>query len=205
MAGRHREVSAAPARRSRRLSRRTWIILAIVVGVMLVAAIPTLITLRHLDRQYGPIEAGAFGGPYSFHDLVYSDHDRAVRLVDRPGATAQIIESLDNRGAHSVKVTSIASGGFVVAVKWSAYVLVPGGNVNGENTPWRDFPAFIPARGAIRLLVMIHRDDRLCGSSAPAADREYFPGNHTVHWDSLLHSHTTDVTRSSIEGGIRIC
>jgi hypothetical protein len=204
MAGRHREIGSAPGNR-RRPSRRTWIILAIVVGVLVLGAIPALITLRHLDHEYGPIESGPFGGPYSLRNLQYSDHGRSIRLIDRPGATAQIIESLDNRGAHSVKVTSIALSQFIAAVKWSAYEFKPGGNVAGENTPWHDFPATIPAKGAIRLLVMIHRDDALCGSTAPAAAREYFPGNHTVHWKSLLHSHTTDVTRSAVGAGIRIC
>lgn len=205
MAGRHRDVAAQETRRPRRLA---WIAFAVVLPVLVAGGIVTLIVLRHLDHQYGPIEAGPFGGPYQLNNLEYTKHGRSLRLVDRPGATAEILESLENRGAHSVKITSIDKTPFIADVKWSVYSFQPGGNVAGEDTPWQRFPAMIPAKGSIRLLVTIQRDYAFCSSLTDASKSElgnYFPGNHAVHWESLLASHTTDVTRTATDLGIRIC
>ena len=206
MAGRHRDVAAGQEKRRHR--RRVWIALAVALSVLVGGGIVTLIVLRHLDHQYGPIESGPFGGPYQLKNLEYTKHDRALRLVDRPGATAEILESLENRGAHSVKITSIDKTPFIADVKWSVYRPKPGGNVAGEDTPWQSFPATIPANGSIRLLVTIQRDDEFCSSLTNPSGSElghYFPGNHAVHWDSLLSSHTTDVTRTATDLGVGIC
>lgn len=82
MAGRHRQVGDARKIRSGR-RRRSWMTLTIVAGVLLIGGIPTLIALRHLDHEYGPIDAGPFGGPYTFRNLEYAGNGGSIRLVDR--------------------------------------------------------------------------------------------------------------------------
>jgi hypothetical protein len=172
--------------------RRPLLLLAIVLSV---ASLTSIFTVRHLDGQYGPIEGGSFSGPYSMHDLVVDSGSSSQQLANRPEATAQLIGALENRGAHSVKVTWIELDGIATSIRWSEYRSVAGGDITGVPTPWRPFPAIVPATGRIRLLITIHHPDT-CGASAldRAAIEPVYRGVHRVHWDSLLHSRTTFVT-----------
>jgi hypothetical protein len=181
--------------------RRT---LAAVAAFILAGALAIAITMRHLDHQYGPIQGGPFGGIYSAQDLVMKSDGPSGRLTGGPDATAQLLSSLDNVGSHSVKVTSIDTDDVVTNVRWSELRTQPGGPVSGISSPWRDFPAVIPANSTIRLLITIHRpmycrtsDITLGGSDVP------YSGSHRVHWKSLLHSHTTVIDDQII--GIQLC
>ncbi len=93
------------ARGSRR--RRLWIVFSAVALVLITGAIATGATLRHLDNQYGPIESGEFFGMYHQRGFVSTKDGSRFRLSRAPNATGQLIASLDNRGSHSVRVTSI--------------------------------------------------------------------------------------------------
>jgi hypothetical protein len=189
--------STPPSRASRR--RR---IIAVVVALVLLGGIATVITLRHLDHQYGPIEGGPFSGPLTPRAIAggqYSEH-----FTMKPGATVQFIESIANRGSHSVKITSIETNQIVTAVQWSTYELTAGSSVFGTDTPWRDFPAIVPGDyGVIRLLVTIRRPTH-CNAVPHGPDGVFYSASHIVHWESLLHSHTT-ATRDEFDRNIRIC
>ena len=193
---------------SRTTSRRRRNILLIVVAVLVAAAgLSTTLTLRHLNDQYGPIEAGGFGGIYHVHrpDLVTNFDDSTGHLRAHPGAQAKLFASLSNRGAHSVRVTSVETDDIVTDVKWSVYRVVPGGSVDGVSTPWRSFPAIVPANGTIRLLITIHRPaycDRQRETLQPGV---FYDGFHVVHWDSLLGSNTTVIDDSMGDYNINVC
>lgn len=189
-----------PRRRRRRIA-------LIVAAAILVGAFTSFGTLRHFDHEYGPVEGGAFGGPYSDDGFVFSKDGFSYRLRPTPGASAQLIESLSNLGAHSVKVTSIERGDMVTSIKWSVYRIVAGGNVEGVPTPWQAFPAIVPAHGSIRLLITIHRPANC--SAYPSFDGvngAAYRGTHIAHWDSLLHSHATPVDVLGGDGNyVRVC
>jgi hypothetical protein len=104
-----------------------------------------------------PSGAGDFWGPQSFRGLTFNKGGFSYRMADRPGATARFVTSLENLGAHSVKVTSIDTGDVATDMRWSVYRAVPGGLVSGVRTPWQRFPAVVAANGTIRLLITIHR------------------------------------------------
>jgi hypothetical protein len=183
--------------------RRRRIIAMLAALVLAAGALTTVLTLRHYDRQYGPIESGPFGGPI--------DPDRLTGGIDRerfavePGGTVQYMESLANRGSHSVKITSIETDPLVTQIRWSVYHVVGGGSAFGTDTPWRDFPAIVPGHyGIIRLRITIRRP--LDCKSVPhgPGGAVYYGGGHVVHWDSLLGSHTT-VIDDGFDQQIRVC
>jgi hypothetical protein len=181
---------------------RRVIVAAVAIVTLVVAGLTTVFALRHQDLQYGPIEDGSFAGPYSQHDMVVSKDGFSPRLAAIPGATAELIESITNRGAHSVKITSIDTDQIVTSVRWSRYQTVPGGNVDGEATTWHRFPAIVPGHdGIIRLLVTIHRPS-YCAAQTAGGD-VFYTGEHVVHWESLLTSHTTAI--SYLEPIVRLC
>lgn len=167
----------------------------------------TTLTLRHLNQQYGPIEAGSFGGIYHSHqpDLVVNIFKSTGHLRARPDAEARLFTSLSNRGEHSVKVTSIDTDDIVTDITWANYRVVPGGSASGIFTPWREFPAIVPANGTIRLLLTIHRPaycDRPSGTLQPGV---FYSGFHVVHWDSLLGSNTTVIDDRLGDYNINVC
>lgn len=186
---------------------RRWRTLAVAVTlVFLAGGLATVGTLRHLDGQYGPIQGGSFGGMYSDRGFVVSTDGFSYHLSAAPSASALMIASLDNPGAHSVKVTSIDTGDMVSNIRWSAYRFVAGGSNTGVETPWRAFPASVPAHGTIRLLITIHHPSNC--SAYPkfqgVSDASY-GGHHVVHWESLLHRHATLVDVLSLDQGIGVC
>src|SRR4051812_7041675 len=141
----------APDRRRR--GRRRLIVAA--VALVLAGGLTSYGTVRHLDRQYGPLLGGRFGGPYSQRGFAPSKSFPEA-LAAAPAATGRLLISLENLGAHSVKITSIQTGDIVSEIRWSVYHAVAGGSISGVATPWRAFPAIVPAHGAIRLLITMH-------------------------------------------------
>lgn len=200
-------VAARPDRPTR---RRRWPIVAAVAAavVLLAAALTSLAVLRHLDHQYGPLQPGEFGGPYSDRGFVFSTDGSTYHLAPAPGASARIIAALDNDGAHSVTITSIDTGDMVSNIRWSVYRLADGGSIEGVPTPWRNFPAIIPAHGTIRLLITIHHPSNCAAYPTyhGVSDARY-DGAHLVHWKSLLHNHTTPIEflTGPYGDGIRVC
>jgi hypothetical protein len=193
------------ARGTRR--RRRVIVLAVVLVVVFSGGLATALTLRHLDRQYGPLEPGSFGGPYRDRGFAYSKDGSSYQLAAAPNATAQLIASLANRGAHSVKVTSIETDQVATKIQWSVYRTVQAGSVSGIDTPWRAFPAVVPAHGTIRLLITIHHpsDCKLHPTDTGLSKSPYL-GTHWVHWQSLLHDHRTLIgLRLEGDQGIEVC
>ena len=86
------------------------------------------------------------------------------------------------------------------------YRVVNGGAVAGVRTPWHPLPAIIPGHGKIRLLITIHRPNN-CDQYPKyhgVRDARYLP-THSVHWESLLHDHTTLVDIFDDDEGIRVC
>lgn len=169
--------------------RRTKAVLAI-LAVVASLAVASGVVLRYLDGRYGPVEGGSFSGPLSDHGLVSSKKGFSYRLASTPGTTATFIASLANSGSHSVEITSLEPPSEVSDVRWSVFHLVPGGNVEGVDTPWRSFPATVPAHGTIRLLLTVHRP--ACTASGPGGGFSVsYDGTVLVHWRSLLHTHAT--------------
>jgi len=186
--------------------RRRSIVLAVVVLVLLSGGLATGLTLRHLDRQYGPLQPGTFYGPYRDKGFDFHEKDGVrFRLQAAADATGQLITAIRNDGAHSVKITSIETGWATSKIQWSSYRVVNGGNVSGVETPWRSFPAVVPAHGTIRLLLAIHHPSD-CRQYADVEEATY-DAAHWVHWESLLHSHRTllDLWPDSSDEGVGIC
>jgi hypothetical protein len=171
-----------------RLGRRGAVLAAIVAAVLGCALVTT--AALYLDGRYGPIEAGQFGGMYSTQGLALSPDGSSDRLAASTDASAQLLESLSNTGSHPVEVTEIDTDDVVTHVRWSELRTVPGGYVSGISTPWREFPAEIPAHTTIRLLITIHRP-AYCRVAANGND--LYSGTHRVHWKSLLRRHITTV------------
>jgi hypothetical protein len=202
--GQDMTTTAEDAPRAVERSKRR-IIVAGLAATLIVGCLVTVGTLRHLDHQYGPPQSGAFGGVYSDRGFVFGKDGTSYRLADPPGATAELIGSIDDRGAHSVRITSVDRGGAVGDVRWSVYRLRNGGAISGEPTPWHGFPAVVPAHGTIRLLITIHHPDN-CAADPTNHDASLgtYDGGLTVHWESLLHSHTSRVY--AVDGeNIRVC
>lgn len=192
-------------RRSRR--RQRVLALAVVVLVLFGGGLAAALTLRHLDHEYGPIQGGAFGGLYATRGFEVSNDGFSYHLSEAPNATGQLIASLENLGAHSVKVTSIEPGQIATKIQWSVFRTVPGGSVYGVDTPWRTFPAIIPARGTIRLLITIHHPSN-CGAypKIGGVSTARYVAWHRVHWESLLHDHRTWIKIWDDRGdGIPVC
>jgi len=179
--------SAPPA--GFRIGRR-GAVLAAIAAALLACALAATISL-YLNRRYGPVEPGSFGGIYSEHNLDPGPDGSSDRLAATAGASAQLLESLTNTGSHQVEVTAIDTDDVVTDIRWSELRTVPGGYLSGIETPWREFPARIPAHTTIRLLVTIHRPTS-CGDAAVTGDALY-SGSHRVHWKSLLRRHITTV------------
>lgn len=117
-----------------------------------------------------------------------------------------MIESVFNRGAHSVTIISIATDDVVSDIRWSVWRTVPGGYVTGIDMPWHKFPAVVPAHGIIRLLVTIHHP-RNCAAypKVGGVSTAVYAGYHRVRWESLLHSHTTDISYFQPDDVVRVC
>ena len=185
------QVVDTPRRSERNGPRRTRVLLVILAVVVSLAAASGVV-LRYLDGRYGPVEGGSFSGPLSDHGLVFSKDGFSYRLASTPGTTAKFIAMLDNDGSHSVEVTSIAPPSEVSDVRWGVYRSVPGGSAAGVNTPWRPFPATVPAHGTIRLQFTVHRP--ACKLNGPGGGvSSAYDGSLRVNWRSLLRAHTTFV------------
>ena len=190
----------APRVEGRHPARRRSAVLAAVVVV--VAGLVAFLALRSVDHRYGPIEAGNFGGLYSQRNFVADADGSSYRLASAPGVSGQLMASVSNAGAHSVEITSIDTDDVVSGIRWSSYRMVPGGYVSGVSTPWRAFPATVPAHGVIRLLITIHHPAN-CSSYEPGTAN--YSGLHTVHWKSLLRSHSTVIDDGLEDIIIGIC
>ena len=81
----------------------------------------------------------------------------------------------------------------VSGIRWSSYRLVPGGSVDGVDTPWHSFPATIPAHGTIRLLIALHHPADCARYQGTGFSGHDYTGGLVVYWKSLLHSHATAV------------
>ncbi len=193
--------ATSPSRNSRGLG---WISAVIASGIVLIGGLTTVITTRHLDHQYGPIQGGSFGGQHSARNFVSSKDGFSFSLAATPGITAELISSVDNLGSHSVKITSIGTDPIVTSIRWSAYRIEPGGNAVGIDTPWRSFPAIVPAHGTIRLLITIHHPAD-CQANPPGTAGRYYDGYHVVKWESLLHRHTTSIDDRLANRNIAVC
>ena len=195
------ETLLEPASRveGRHPARRRIAVLAVVV---VAAGLVAFFAGRTLDHRYGPIQAGDFAGQYSGRNFVGSTDGYFYHLASTPGVSGQLIASVSNAGAHSVEITSIDTDDVVSAIRWSSYRMVPGGNIEGEDTPWRAFPATVPAHGVVRLLITIHHPAN-CNSYEPGTAN--YSGLHTVHWDSLLHSHSTEIDDGLEQRIIGVC
>ena len=101
-----------------------------------------------------------------------------------------MVGSLYNTGSHSVTVRFVEAKPMVSTVRWSVYRTAPEGSVFGVNTPWRSFPATIPAQGTIRLLLTLHKPTT-CASDPEQHGAGTFDGSLLVHWRSLLQTHAT--------------
>jgi hypothetical protein len=108
-------------------------------------------------------------------------------------ASARLLESLYNAGSHAVEVTAIDTDDVVTDVRWSELRTVPGGYISGISTPWREFPADLPAHTTIRLLITIRRPAYCHDSEFAVNGNDLYSGPHRVHWKSLLRSHVTTV------------
>jgi hypothetical protein len=186
----------------RRLGR--VVLVAVAALVLLTGGVGTPL---YLDSRYGPIQSSFFGGVYSQRGFVFSTDGSSYRLASAPGATAQVIAGLDNHGTHSVKITSIETGDMVSDIRWSVYRLVAGGHITGEPTPWRTFPAIVPAHGTIRLLITLHRPSN-CNvyPKFDGVSEARYRGDHRVHWESLLGSHKAFVDVLIVQDeGIPVC
>jgi hypothetical protein len=188
--------------------RRRWVLIATVALLLLLGGgIATGLALCHLDHQYGPLQAGAFGGPYAQRGFEVSKDGFSYHLSEAPNATGQLIASLDNLGAHSVQVTSIETNQIAAKIQWSVYRVSSGSSLVGLDTPWRPFPATVPANGTIRLLITIHHPSN-CAQYPKyhgVSDARY-TATHWVNWESLLHDHRTLMrVWEGGDDGIRVC
>jgi hypothetical protein len=173
-----------------RASRRSKLLVAAALLVAVVIGVITVV-LRTVDHEYGPIQRGNFGGLYSPASFLDSKTAGSYLLPNTPGATGQVIGSVANLGAHSVKITSIDTNEVVTDVRWSVY---REGRTNiGADTPWQSFPAVIPAHGTIRLLTTIRRPTKCPATTTPGVG-SFYSGSEIVHWESLLHDHTTTIS-----------
>ncbi len=109
---------------------------------------------------------------------------------------------MDNAGSRSVKVTAVETDDVVTRVRWSELSTTPGGPVSGMSTPWRDFPAAVPAHTTIRLLVTIHRPAH-CQENQNPLGAVFHSGFYRVHWTSLLGNHITTIGDQGTD--IRLC
>lgn len=197
-----------PPRALRTRGCQWYRLVAIIAALLIAGGVTTLSILRHLDHQYGPVQAGSSWGPESERGLIFSKDGFSYRLADRPGATARFITLLDNVGGHSVTVTAIDTDDVATDIRWSTFRAVDGGSIFGVAAPWHQFPAVIPAQGTIRLLITVHRPAE-CGpdSKTGGVSSLTYDGIHKVHWESLLHSHVTTVSfyGGGDSEGFRVC
>jgi hypothetical protein len=173
-----------------------------VVAIGVVLAVACAAVLVYLDGRYGPVEGGSFGGPTAAHGLVLDDDSvESYRLASEPGTTATFFAALDNDGSHAVRISSIKPPQGVSDVRWSVYHFEPGGNISGVDTPWRSFPATIPAHGTIRVQLTVHRpacpENTQDGGVSIAYD-----GTLLVSWRSLLRTHATS---AKVLPPVRLC
>jgi hypothetical protein len=205
------EPVAVSVDRARWWQRRGRIFVAVAAAVVVLAGgLTTLGVLRHLDHQYGPIQGGSGYGTYSDRGFVSDRNGLSYHLSETPGATARLIAFLDNRGAHSVKITSIENGDMVRQIRWSVYRVVNGGSAFGVATAWHAFPAIVPAHGSIRLLITLQHPSNCSAYPKYRGVRDVtYTGGHLVHWESLLHKHTSLVEvmsgAAAFDEGIRVC
>jgi len=170
-------------RRRRRGPIWLWAVTG-VVAVALIVGIMVWLKLDAADSKYGPIRAGSFGGEYA-HAHIANGPGATTYIDGPPGTEVTRMYSLANDGAHSVKVTSLELDPAAVRAQWSPWILLPGGSDFGKDLRSRPFPAVIPANSEIRLLITIRKPT--CTQNVGYAPVV------TVHWDSLLHSHSTEV------------
>lgn len=170
--------------RRRRPPMWLWVLTA-VVAVAVIAGIIVWLNLDAADSRYGPIRAGSFAGEYT-HEHLANGPDGTTYIAGPAGTEVTRMYSLANDGSRNVKITSVGLGPAAVSAQWSPWILLPGGLDYGKNTRARGFPAVVPAHSEIRLLITIRKStctDQHVGY-APVVD---------VHWDSLLHSHSTEI------------
>lgn len=191
---------ASTLKSARRHGRKMGWVLG--VTILVAASTAPIVTAVTLDHRYGPVQQGGFGGTYSDNNFVSSKDGFSYSLVPTPGASGQLLASLSNLGSHSVKVVSIDTDNIVTAIQWS--VFRDGRTILGADTPWQSFPALVPPHGVIRPLITIHHPSDCSSQPANAAGR-YYGGFHTVHWQSLLHDHTSLFDDGLGERSIGIC
>lgn len=173
-----------------------------ILATLVCVAVGTGLGLNYFDGRYGPVEDGSFGGPLTNRGLVFTTNGFSYRLASTPGATAQIVGSLRNSGSQSVAISSVDIPLGVTEVRWAVYAPVPGGSVEGADTPWQVFPATVPASGQIKLLVTVRRPAD-CTAYRYRVGRSDYDGHLVVKWNSLLHTHTSDT--DALQGPITIC
>jgi hypothetical protein len=199
-----RDVTVSPPAGDTARGRRR-IAMSVAVVVLLAGGLATVLMVRHSEHRYGPIESGFFGGIYSERNLLLARDNSTGQLARTPGATALLLSSVENRGSHSVKITAIDTDEIVSRIRWGVYRTGPGGDVTGTRTPWRAFPAVVPAHVVIRLLITVHRPSYCERPTKTLQPGSFYSGYHRVHWDSLLHSHTTTIDDGLGDRNIRIC
>lgn len=198
--------TTTPPDRGHGLRRRRRAVLgaAVLAGVM-VLGVAGLLTVRHLDGRYGPIEPGSFTGPVYADSLSFGNGSTA-RLRPGPAASVPMMSSLDNRGSHAVTISSVDYAQFhavVSDIRWSTWKVVPGGSVFGVNTPWHSFPATIPGHGTIRLLISVHRPADCATYLRLGSASGTYDGTMTVRWKSLLDDHETALI--GLTESVKVC
>ena len=172
--------------------RRRHQVKALLAGVVVVVLVVAGVLVGVVNGRYGPVEGGGASGPESLRGLAFSKDGFSFRLASTPGASAQMVGLLQDSGSHAVKVSSVDADRGVTQVRWSVFHTVAEGNAFGNDTPWRSFPATIPAHGTIRLQLTLGRPAD-CGAHTQDG-HETYDGSVGVHWRSLLTEHTTTLT-----------
>lgn len=185
--------------------RRRGVLGAAVLAIVLVLGVAGMLTVRHLDGRYGPIEPGMFSGPVN-PDQLAASNGRTGRLLPGPSASVQMMSSLRNGGSHAVTVSSVDYPQFHAAVsgiRWSTWKPIPGGYVSGASTPWHSFPATIPSDWTIRLLISVHRPADCASYLRSASAAGTYDGTVKVRWKSLLGYHDTYLT--GLTESVKVC
>lgn len=191
---------STPPSRQRWSRRRCLSVLGgAVLGVILALGVAGMITVRHMDGQYGPVSAGPASGPYA-------GFPTRPQSAPTPGATGQVFATLSNYGSHAVTISGLRYGQYrdlVIDIQWSTWNLAPEGSIFGVDTPWHSFPATVPGNGSIRVLISIRRPADCGNFQGMGVGGDYFNGGMVVQWKSLLHTHSTDV--AAMTQPIKVC
>jgi hypothetical protein len=176
----------APATGRRRRPHKVVLISAC---VLVLAAIAAGLGFWRYAATYAPLNPGPFFGGYpgevNPRAIVMKDTDLGLEIyLDGPtGTEAEVITALSNDGDRDVTIERIETDRSVIPkVEWSPYRETPNSDGTGVRLPLRSFPATIPARHLIRVVVTLRKP--LCPPGISVnVDRLI------VHWHALGVDH----------------